>query len=305
MWRVVLAIVGSSGGRSWFRDPARFGLVFLLLLVGVAFRAWSEESDSLAAARTAWEQRSDGFAGEWAEGERIGVAVAEYEAALREAPASLEVHEELLRALYFQGTFTELSGAEVRAIFERGVEVSESAMRLLHGPGGVKKRQVADLVAEAADNGRAGALHFWSAVHWGQWGDNQSMMAALRAGVATRLRDHGQVAMELDPMYDHAGPLRLLGRMHAIAPKVPTVTGWIKRERGVELLESALELAPADPQIRLFLVEAWLDQRPKKRAEAVDLLRSLVRDSPRRGLEVEDSFVLRDASELYRTLGYD
>lgn len=307
MSRAVLTIVCSSVRSSQSRRSARSGLVSLLplLLAGMASAAPSAAPESLAAARTAWEQRARGFAGEWAEGGVIGVAVAAYEAALREAPASLEVHEELLRALYFQGTFTDVSGDQARSIFERGVAVSESAMRLLYGPAGAAKREVADLVAEAADQDRAGALHFWSAVLWGQWGDNQSMMAALRAGVATRVRDHGLVAMELDPMYDNAGPLRLLGRMHAVAPKVPMVTGWIDRDRAVELLERAHELAPADPQIRLFLVEVWLDRRPKKKAEAVDMLGALVRDSPRPGFEVEDSFVLRDASELQRTLGRD
>ena len=295
----VLSFVSSRVSRSGL------GSLLLLLLAGVAPTASSEETEHLAVARAAWEQRAEGFAGEWAGGERIGDALTAYEAALREAPASLEVHEGLLRALYFQGTFTEVSSEQALAIFERGVEVSASAMRLLHGSAELTEREVADLVAEAADRDRAGALHFWSAVHWGQWGDNQSMMAALRAGVANRLRQHGRVAMELDPTYDNAGPSRLLGRMHAVAPKVPMVTGWIERERAVELLERALELAPADPQNRLFLVEVWLDQRPEKRPEALRLLEALVGDSPRPGFEVEDSFVLRDASELHRTLRND
>ena len=119
------------------------------------------------------------------------------------------------------------------------------------------------------------------------------MMAALRKGVADRLRVHGQVALELAPDYDFAGPYRFLGRMHAVAPKVPGFTGWIDRETAVELLEEGHRRAPEHPQNRLFLAEIWLDQRPTKKQEALELLEELLIAEPRSGWVVEDTFVLR------------
>ena len=106
-----------------------------------------------------------------------------------------------------------------------------------------------------------------------------------------------QVALELAPDYDSAGPYRFLGRMNAVAPRVPTFTGWVDRETAVELLEEGHRRAPMHPQNRLFLAEVWLKHRPAKKQEALELLEELLAAEPRKGWEVEDTFALRQAAE--------
>lgn len=247
--------------------------------------------------RQAWQERAEGFDGDWAQPEAIGRAVRAFELALESDPTRLESYEELLRALYFMGTFTELSEEAGRAVFVHGVEVAESAMRLLHGTSDVADQGAEELADQVHDRPLAGALHFWSAVHWGSWADRQGIMAALRQGVAKRLRLHAQVAAILDELYDNAGPHRFLGRLHAVAPKVPGFTGWVNREKAVELLARAHELVPEDPNNELFLIEAWLDHEPKKHPQARARLEALVAWEPRSEFLVEDAFALKDARE--------
>ena len=58
------------------------------------------------------------------------------------------------------------------------------------------------------------------------------------------------------------GPRRLLGRLHAVAPRVPLFTGWVSRTEGVEHLERAVAIAPEDLANRLYLAEARLELEP-------------------------------------------
>ena len=84
------------------------------------------------------------------------------------------------------------------------------------------------------------------------------------------------MVIDLDERYSHGGGHRLLGRLHALAPRVPFFTGWIRRDTAVAELERALELAPEDPYNQLYLAEVLLAERPARRDEARRLLSQLL-----------------------------
>jgi tetratricopeptide (TPR) repeat protein len=63
-----------------------------------------------------------------------------------------------------------------------------------------------------------------------------------------------QRAAEIDPSYDEAGPLRLLGKVYMVAPVWPTSVG--DRDEAVEVLKRAVSLA-GTPLNRLFLGQAF------------------------------------------------
>jgi hypothetical protein len=144
----------------------------------------------------------------------------------------------------------------------------------------------------------APAIYLWSAVNWGLWADAFGRLAAARQGVASRVRDDALVTIALDPRLEAGGGHRVLGRLHAEAPAIPFVTGWIDRERAIRELERAVELGPAEPINRLFLAEALLDHRPAARGRALTLLRELAALAPRPTALVEDTRVARQAREL-------
>jgi hypothetical protein len=114
-------------------------------------------------------------------------------------------------------------------------------------------------------------------------------LAAARRDAAGHIRRHAEVLIELDPGYADAGGLRLLGRLHTATPKVPLVTGWIDRRRGIELLRRAHATSTRDGRNALFLAEALLEHAPDRRAEAIALLREAAARQPAPESLIEES----------------
>ena len=241
----------------------------------------------LAAGDAAWAARAEGAPaddpGRAAPGP-IGRAIAAYEAAVVADPDDLEARWKLLRALYFQGEHVARGDDARREVFDRGRQAAEAALERLEGRTG--------RVPEAA------AIHFWTAVHWGLWGDAFGRLAAARQGVAGKIRDHAERALALDPSYENAGPRRVLGRLHALAPKIPFFTGWIDRDRAIAELERAVAEGAAEPLNRLYLAEALLEHAPHRRAEALGHLRDLLRRPADPERPVEEAAARRAAREL-------
>ncbi len=80
-----------------------------------------------------------------------------------------------------------------------------------------------------------------------------------------------KAAADIDPAFDDAGPLRLMGKTYVVAPEWPTSVG--DREEAVEVLKKAVSLAPTALN-RLFLGEALYHAEEYEKAEA-QLMRAL------------------------------
>jgi len=263
------------------RAPATAALLVLLLAGdvarGVAQAPEAGEGDLAAGDRT-WAERSYGEGdGARADREAVARAVAAYRRAAEAAPDDLGVWDKLLGALYFQGEYVAADTDERREAFDRGKEAAEEALGRLAGLAGVEPKKfrdldpderVARLRAANVEPAPAATLFFWSGVHWGLWGDAYGRFAAAREGVAGTVRDDALTALALDPTVERAGPHRVLGRLHAEAPKIPFFTGWVDRDLAIAELESAVETAPGEPLNRLYLAEALLDYRPERAADA-------------------------------------
>lgn len=285
---------------------ARFPVTFLglLLWVGPSALAVSagDESDRLAAIDRVWAERNRDFDGKWAGAEPIGQVVAGLEELVAADPLNLTLINRLLQALEFQGQFTARDEPTKRPIFERGVAVASAVLTEIHGSADLGGSDPEELARQAEGWEGAGELHFWSAVHWGLFGETQGAMKALRRGVAKKIRTHAETAILLAPEVQRGGPYRVLGRMHAVAPKVPMVTGWIKREEAVVLLETAYGFDPTDWQNQQFVFEIWLDQVPAKRGEALAGLRALAAAVPRREFLAEDTRISQQVAEVLADL---
>jgi hypothetical protein len=256
-------------------------------------RALLEQADRV------WSRRAEGFDGEHATREAAEAAVAAYEAALAAAPDDLEAIWKLERALHYQGEFTRLPAAKRARLWERGTKLAERAIRILHrGDGSWSERDPESFAASVEDRATAAAVHFWAAVHWGLWGETKGALPAVRKGIARRIRDHARFAIALDETYERAGPHRLLGRLHAVAPRVPFFTGWISRDEAARHLERAVELAPEDVYNRLYLAELRLELEPQERAEIEAELRAIASAPAGSEHPVEDARARRAARAL-------
>ncbi len=256
----------------------------------------SAEAPSLWQRGTAaWQARAENHLGGRAAPGPIRRAVVAYREALAIEPDNLGTRTQLLRALFFEGEYVPMDVNARKRIFEEGRTVFEKGVDQFADRHGGRKiwnrlpaEEVIDRLRQEEDAQAVGEFYFFGAIHWGLWARYFGTMAALRRGVAVRIRDNGEIARTLYPTQHDAGPLRLLGRMHVIAPRVPLFTGWINHRHGLELLRAAHSQAPEDPLNRFFLAEAILEVDKKRRSEAFALMCSALSMEVRPGRTVED-----------------
>jgi hypothetical protein len=219
--------------------------------------------------------------------EQTDLALGAYRAALQADPSSVPARWRLLRALYFRATFCGAPREPARAIREEAKLQAEEGVRMLERSLGQPRG--AARVQALRGREETVSLYFWSAVSWGEWAQDRSAFTAARSGAAGRIRDLAQTVMDLDPAFESGGGYRILGRLHAVAPDIVFITGWVSRTKGIELLERSLAQDPANSISRLFLAEALLDHAPRRREEAARLLRACAEAAPRPEYPVEDA----------------
>ena len=274
-----------------------FPSVFLFgTLSGTALQ---EDTPSLASADTLYASRAQGHPGDGtAQAEPIRSAIEQYEQLLAQEPNNLELRNRLLRALFFAGEYTPSERQQSRGLFERGRAVFEQGLeqrarqhRTTHPNQPALHRLAPETVADlyAADP-ELGELYFWGGVHWGLWGHYFGTLRSARRGVPGKIRRYAEVAGAFDETFEGAGPLRMLGRLHTLSPRIPLFTGWVDRNLAVRFLEQAMAVAPDEPLNPAFLAEA-LDRRgqPGDKDRARTLRCELQWQEPRKSRAVEDS----------------
>ena len=254
----------------------------------------SPEAAALAAeADEHFARRSIGAIDEVANKQEVDAAIDLYRKALVLAPNNIDTRARLMRALHFRGAYTGADLEEKKAIFDEGRKLGQNTVDRLEAEAkaarGLSRIEALRLVKGAP------ALYLWTAGHWGEWGLARGKFAAARNGIASRLRDLAQTVIDLDPLFDDAAGYRILGRIHAEAPKIPFITGWVSHEKGVQHLRRAHRAAPSHPVTAFFLAEAILDHEPEKREEALQLLEQCAGLTPRPDSVLEDSRYIREA----------
>lgn len=260
--------------------------------------------DALARGDAAWERRTEGHAELRAAPGPIAEAIAAYEEAFADRPDDLETRWKLMRALLYQGEYVFEDPDEKLAVFARGRDLGEAGLDQLAaasvGRQALDRMDVAEAVRALRDAPEVEALVFWTVVHWGVWGRETGKMAAVRQGVAGKVRRYSEILIGLDESYENAGGYRILGRLHFEAPKVPFITGWVDDRKALTFLERAVELGPDDPLNELYLIEAVHKNDRSRRAEALERLRALLERAPRPGHPVEDGRTLANARAILR-----
>jgi tetratricopeptide (TPR) repeat protein len=297
-----------SGADGRTRGAAR---LFLLILVSIpALTSGSETVDSsshlLELGDSAYQMRAEGHQGTRALPGPIEESIDYFQAALERDPDNLQARWKLLRALYFKGEYVCSEKDEKLVVFSQAIEVADTGRaQLLSKVGyqgneeGLSPEQIAAALEAEPD---AAEIYFWSAAHWGLWGRYRGKIAAARQGVATRVRDYAEVTSLLDESLEEAGGHRILGRLHAEAPRLPFVTGWVDHNEAIRQLERAAEIDPDALLTKVFLAEALLEYRPQRRLEAIELLEVVASSSPDPGMLVEETKTIADARELLESL---
>lgn len=238
-------------------------------------------------------RRADGRKDDVAEPREIDAAVEAYGAAVQKNRSDADARWKYLRATYFKAEYTGLTAEQKSALYERAIPIADEAVDLERrraanktggNPSGLEPAEIGKALAGDAT---AGETFFWNAVTWGQWALVHGKMAAVRQGVAARIRDSARAVIAIDPRLEDAGGYRVLGRLHAVSPKVVFFTGWIDRDEAVKDLKQAVDLAPGNLVNRFYLAEATHDFTEDK-AAAVDLLKGILAAAPHPDHLVED-----------------
>lgn len=106
------------------------------------------------------------------------------------------------------------------------------------------------------------AAHLWYAANMGSHGVERGIMASLF--YINPIIEHGTKAIDLDETYFHAAPLRLMGRFYHQCPGWPISKGDINK--GMSLLEKAVNIAPDFLQNKVYLAEIYMAKRKKREA---------------------------------------
>ncbi len=181
------------------------------------------------------------------------------------------------------------------ALFDEAKRVAEETVATLEAE---RKRSKGRVAASAAVERAPTAAeeYLWAAISWGQWAVLHRMSAAL-SGAPGRIRDLAEAALEIDPSTDQAGAYILLGRLHAEAPKVLFVTGWVSRKKAVAYVREGMTLAPDNRALVYFTGDILLQHSPESGEEARALLERCASLPPRPGFLAEDLHYARKARE--------
>jgi len=234
-----------------------------------------------------YSRRSIGAADGVARPAEVNEAIGLYRKALTLGPRNIEVLAKLMRALHFRGAYTGATLEERKAIFDEGRQIGQAAVDRLEAE--VKARKGFSRIEALRLVKGSPALYLWTAGHWGEWGLARGKFAAARSGAAARVRDLAQTVIEIDPLFEDGAGYRVLGRLHSEAPSIVFITGWVSREKALQYLRRAHQIAPSHTANSFFLAEAILDHEPAKRDEAIRLLEQCSATPPRPDFILEDS----------------
>jgi len=252
-------------------------------------------AEALAAGDAHYARRGAGATDLAAPPFEIDGAIADYRRALSLDPDSLEARLRLMRAYFFRGGFCgEMPSAEKQAMFDEAKKVAEETVARLDKT--LQRRKGRVRLDGAADADAAAEAYVWAAVSWGQWAVFHRMAAAWQ-GAPGRIRDLAQAVLSIDPSTEQAAAYILLGRLHTEAPRVPFVTGWVSREKGLAFLRDGHRLAPENQALAYFLGNALLNMDRDAADEARGVLEMCAGRAPRPDFTAEDLHYARMARE--------
>lgn len=244
-------------------------------------------AEALAAGDAHYTRRAEGAQGGTAVPFHVEGAIVEYRRALALDPRSYEARLRLLRAYFFRGGFCgEMDPDEKKKLFDEAKRVAEETVRLLDAD--LKREKGRVQVEGVRFLAPAARAYAWAAISWGQWAVFHKLNAAF-TGAPARIRDLAEAVIAIDLATEQAAGYLILGRLHTEAPRIPFVTRWVSRDKGLASLRKGLEVVPDARQILYFLGDALVRLDPSRSDEARALLERCAALPPRPEFLVEDA----------------
>jgi tetratricopeptide (TPR) repeat protein len=157
-------------------------------------------------------------------------------------------YEEAERALSRHPLAHEVQWRAARAAFFYAFVLGEADQKT-RAKVGMRGYEVAQLAIASAP--KRVEAHYWSACALGEFAQAAGVWAAIKEGVADKIRTGFERAIAIDPAYNEAGPLEGLGRYYFALP-------WPMRDvgRSRELLARGVKLAPQKLRLQAYYADA-------------------------------------------------
>lgn len=283
----------------------RTPLLLCLLLSFLSFVPERAAAEALTELDALWVARSRGEVNGRALSGPIEEVVAASEAALSAEPERIDVRWRLLRALHFSGNYVERDENFERQIFERAVYLGDEGFEQIERQLGLREplhemdpeRILGKIEESALSRSAVARLYFWSAINLGSWSQHVGTLRVVRKGVANLVRDYTKVTIALEPEYEEGGAYRLLGRIHAVVPRIPVVSAWVEPDEALAMVERAFAISPSNPGNQLLYAMTLREFAPERRAQAIELFESVSTLTPRQDMRIEDLLMQKQASE--------
>ncbi len=189
---------------------------------------------------------------------------------LKKNPGSFLIRANLLKVLYFKGTYTNLEKEKAKEVFSLGKTLGKEGKEILMK--NLKLENLKDpkeIYEKGKDIEGLGEFFFWDSACWGQWALLYGKLKAAKEGAAKKILISAETALNFNEKMEDGGPHRVLGRLHHQTPKIPLITGWVSKDKALAHLKKALEFGPEEPMNYLFLGELYLDLGQRDKAKEI------------------------------------
>lgn len=255
---------------------------------------------ALDAAEESYARRAEGSDGPDCAPRNIEAALDGYRQAIALDANSLAARRGFLRAVFFRVGFCKVEPGALALLFDEAKRLGdETVKRLEAGASGSRREKLT--TALRADP-LAAEVFLWTAAAWGQWAVHHKIAAAWQ-GTAGKMRDLVEVVNFVAPETLDGGGYLILGRLHTEAPKIPFLTGWVSKQKGIRAMREGLKFLPDGKNHLFFLGSALVEHDPQAREEGLAMLRRCAETPASPQNVIEDRHYMDKASRLLAALG--
>ena len=211
-----------------------------ILAIVLLLTAWGAYANSdLAFADSCYAARAERANGEKADAQNATLMKDAYRRAMQDPSVLEKATEGYVKSYYFAFRFVPFSKNKRSLHLDSLKTITEAAYKKFP-----KNKDIAHIYASTLS----------------MWGAEKNPLAAVKEGVAAKVRDVATASNNY----------QVLGRAHQLLPYIPIILSWPDKELADKYLTMALKQDPGDLYNYFFLAELRFDQ--KRYADALDLI---------------------------------
>ena len=195
-------------------------------------------NSDLAFADSCYKARAERAKGDKADKKNAETMIAAYKRAQKDTTVHEKATEGLVKSVYFAFRFVPFDKNKRKTKLDSLKEISEKAYNRYPN-----NREIAHIYAAAVS----------------MWGAEKNPLAAVKDGVAAKVRDVATATKNY----------QVLGRAHQLLPYIPIILSWPDKALAEKYLTMALQQDPADIYNYYFLAEFRLDQKQYDEAQRI------------------------------------